>query len=466
MRADAPLSGDESGTVSRTRLIVAEVVVAALLGAVWAGRRLRATYFYYDDWSIIGRVTYFDPIKGATTSYSGHLAMFVDVFYRLQAFVFGLESNRFLVVVFLVSLVAVHLSLTAVAVQIGVPLTTSLILGGFLTYLGPAAQNFIFVVQFSSMFALASALGATAVALHGHGTRDHRIAVTVLLLASPLFDSAVGILALALGGGAVIGLWPRRYLWTLVPSLGVMAGWYLFGDLGPKFEASIRDRVVFAGRLGARGAGALVGGGAWAGVVVFVVFVSAAVVAVASCRLDRAGKTVMLAAGAATVINVAGIAQSRAGLPGFTFFENNRYLQNVAIPLTITFLPALVACSKLATKRWPGGWFATGPARLAVPALLVGVCFVLGLDEERDYADVFIERTEQVRSGVSDIGIIENAGCPSGQNPDLDVRALGPLSPQVSARLVGDLVDRESLTIKPRSIESVDPEILRLMCQP
>lgn len=447
-------------------MAVAKIVVAALIGALWAGRRLRQTYFYFDEWSMIGRVIHLGVIEGATTSFNGHLWFFQDMIFRVQARVFGLDSNGFLVVVFISSLVALHLALAALAVRIGVPLTPALMLAGLLTYLGPAAQNFVFAIQVSPTFATAAAVGAAAVVLGGTSTTRRYLAVGGLLQLAALFDSGVGLLALALVGGVVIGLWPRGSWWVLAPSALIIGIWYAFGDLGPKFEASVADRIVFAARLLLRGGGSLVGGGAWVGIFVVIVFASSFAVAFAAGRLDRTALTVMFAAGVATMVNVAGIAQSRAGLPGFTFFENNRYLQNVAIPLTITFLPALVACAGLVRERWQLAEPGPRAARDALPMLVIAACFGLGLGAEADYAEVFIDRTEQVRTGVRDIAIVENTGCPSGQMPNLDARPLGALSPQVSTRLVAELVDRELLSIEPGRLATVDPEILRAICGP
>ncbi len=449
---------------SQTRIVVAQVLVAALLGVLWAGRRLRHTYFYFDEWSMIGRVTQLGPIEGATTSFNGHLWLFQDGIFRVQALVFGLDSNTFIVVMFGLSLVALHLSLAALAVRIGVPLVPALMLAGLLTYLGPAAQNFVFAVQVSPTFATAAAVGATAIVLGRHPATRHCVIVSTLLLLSVLFDSGVGLLALALCGGSVVGLWPRQRWWVLAPSVLVTVFWYALGDLGPEFDATVGERIDFAARLLVRGAGAVVGGGAWAGVAVLVLL--AVVLAVSARRIDRVGWSVTLSAGIATTINIAGIAQSRAGADDFTFFENNRYLQNVAIPLTITFLPALVACAGIAADRWGDTWLVGRPVRLAVPTMLIGACFVLGLDEERGYADVFIERTQDVRLGVRDISVVVAGGCPSGQPPDLDARALGSLSPQISARLVGELVDRGLLSPGPEDIDSVDPQILAAICGP
>lgn len=460
----ATLPARGQGRQALTWIAVAKTVGALVLGVVWAGRRVRHTYFYFDEWSMIGRVAQLGPLEGATASFNGHLWLFQDLIFRTQALVFGLNSNSFLVAVFLAALVSLHFSLTFLAVRAGAPLLVALALGGLLTYLGPAAQNFVFAIQVSPTFATASAIGATAIALGGTNGMQRCIAVAALLLVATLFDSGVGLLALLLGGGTVVGLWPRRQWWVMAPAGLVTAGWYLFADLGPEFEASIGDRIEFAGRLVVRGAGALAGGEVVAGFVVLALFGVVAAVAVRSGRMNRAGWTLTIAAAGATVVNVAGIAQSRAGLQGFTFFENNRYLQNVGLPLSLVLLPAAVICARLIGERWSDRGAVYRMAIGAVPLLLIGTCFVLGLDEEGKYVDVFLERNERVRTGVNQIGVISVEGCAEGAAPDPNVRPLGALSPQISVGLIDELTERGLLVIDMGGNEAGDPEIRRVMC--
>jgi hypothetical protein len=441
------------------------VVLATLLaGVLWASRRLRRTYFYFDEWSMIGRVTELAPLEGATTSFNGHLWFFQDVIFRFQAKAFGLDSNLFIVILFLFALAALHLSIGMLAVRVGVPLVPAMMLAGLLTYLGPATQNFIFAIQVSPTFATAAAVGCAVVVLDKRDTTARTVAAAALLLLAVLFDSAVGLLALTLGGAVLVQMWPRRRWWALAPSMLVMAWWYVFADLGPQFPASVPDRITFAARLVMRGAGALIGGGAWSGAIVLFVFGVATVVAIRSGRVTSAQRSVAVAGALALIVSVAGIAQSRAGLPGFTFFENNRYLQNVALPLTVMFLPALVVSSRLAADRFAERNLGARPLLIAIPVVFTIGAFVLGLDDERRYADVFIERTELVRAGVLDTATVIEQGCPLGGQPDLTGRPLGSISPQISAQLVADLLARELLITPDRGIGDLDAAVLAAIC--
>lgn len=454
---------EESVTGPRWREVLV-VVTALLVGVLWVGRRLRRTYFYFDEWSMIGRVTELAPLEGATTSFNGHLWFFQDVIFRFQAKVFGLDSNLFIVILFLVALATLHLSIGMLAVRVGVPLVPAMMLAGLLTYLGPATQNFIFAIQVSPVFATAAAMGCAALVLGKRDTTTRTVLAAALLLLAVLFDSAVGLLALTLGGALLVQVWPRRRWWALVPSVLVMAWWYVFADLGPQFPASVQDRITFAVRLVMRASGALIGGGVWSGALVLFVFGVASVVAIRSRRVTAAQRAVAVAGALALLISVAGISQSRAGLPGFTFFENNRYLQNVALPLVVMFLPALVAASGVAADRIAEWNLSARPLLVAVPIVVMSGAFVLGLDEERRYADVFIERTEIVRAGVLDTATVIEQGCPSGGQPDPAARPLGSISPQISTQLVADLLARELLVAPGKSVDDVDPAVLAAIC--
>ncbi len=49
----------------------------------------------------------------------------------------------------------------------------------------------------------------------------------------------------------------------------------------------------------------------------------------------------LLAGTLSTVVVTVGLAQSRAGLVGSNFVDYNRYLQTVAVPATLTVVPAV-----------------------------------------------------------------------------------------------------------------------------
>ena len=426
---------------------------------MWAWRRVRHTWFSYDEWSMIGRVVAYDPLQGATTSFNGHLWLFQDAIYRLQVRVFGLDSNTFVVVVFLISLVCLHAAVSVLAARSGVPFAAAVLLGGLLTYLGPATQNFVFAIQLSPTFATASALVATALVVDRDATVRRASGVAALLLVSVLFDSGVGLLALTLGGGVLVQSWPRRAWWPLAPAASVMAIWYAFADLGPQFPGAVGERLHFAVELVVRSAGAFWGGPAWLGVVTLVAGGVAATQAVRIGALVGPARRLFVAGIAATIVTVAGIAQSRAALPGFTYFENNRYLQNVAIPLTFTFMPVVVV---LARRIDIGD---RGDRRLSrwLPAVLLLGAFVAGLDEERAYGDVFVDRSAVVHAGVVDGVALIAQGCPTGTHLDPASRPLGDVSPQISTRLLIDLAGRRVFAT-PDPDEPIDPGIVATMC--
>ena len=428
---------------------------AGSLGALWAWRVLRRTYFVQDEWAMIRRGAILGPVESATKSFNGHLWLFQDASYRAQALGFGLDSNRFIVAAFLVALVTLHLTLAAFARSLGMSLAPALLLGALLTYLGPAAQNYVFAVQISPTLATAAAIGASTLVIGSPGTVRRATLVATLVLLSVLLDSAVGLLASSLAGGLVVQLWPRRRWWVLAPGGLVTMLWYAFADLGPEFPAPFGDRVTFAVELTVRSAGALVGGGPRVGLLVVIVFVAAIVAHARAGEMAGRDRAVTIAAVAATTILVGAIAQSRAGAPVFSFFENNRYLQNVAIPMALAVVPSSVGLVRRAGAGTVGA--------VAMSVVLVGA-FLFGQDEARRYEDQFVGRSIAVRNAVVDTVSLLSTNCPSGQPPVPDVELLGPVSPGLTVSLVAVLARRGLLSPAPPG--PPDGALVATICPP
>ena len=64
-------------------------IVVPVSGALWATRQLRHSYFFYDEWSIIGRVLHMPAGAGTMASFNGHLWMLQYWLYRAQVSWFG-----------------------------------------------------------------------------------------------------------------------------------------------------------------------------------------------------------------------------------------------------------------------------------------------------------------------------------------------------------------------------------------
>lgn len=451
-------TGEPLGRPELTGRTAALWVIVSAAGVLWSARRVRNTYFHFDEWSMLGRVTSFGPIEGATTSFNGHLYLFQDLVYRTQATAFGLENNHFVRFVFLVSLVALHLSLAWLILRLGASSTLAVLIAALLTYMGAASETFLFPFQLSPTFAAAAAIAGTAAVIDAEPTVRRSFLVGALMLLSVLFDSGMSTLALALCGGVVVQQWPRRFWWTVAPSAATAVGWFLVADLGPSFPGSVGDRGVFVARLVVRSAGALVGGGAWAGAVALAGFSAALAAAVRSRALSRSARAVTIAGFVATVLTAVSIAQSRAAIPGFTFFNFNRYIQNVGLPLLITFLPSLIAVGRQTLDRWP-----ERRTVLHVAATLaVALAFASSLDEEREYGTVFVGWNQRVEAIVDATASLAVNGCPAGTRLDPASRPAASLSPQITAALVVEFVERDLIVADP----DVDPsaDVVAIVC--
>ncbi|MDO8362817.1 MAG: hypothetical protein Q7V88_07965 [Actinomycetota bacterium] len=422
------------------------------LGVVWGAWHLRRSWFVYDEWSMIERVQAMGAGDGMMASFNGHLWMLQYWLYRVQVSVFGVDRHTFICVMFVLSLLLLHLGLAALLRAAGVPRASALLLGGVLTYLGAASQNFLFAVQVSPTLSLAAVVLAAAIVLSGRRSPAWQVLVAALLLAAVGIDSGTALGGAVLGATVVLLTW-RSWQAALVvaPALLALAAWYRWGDLGPDFPATRWHRIEFAVHLGLRSAGSLVAGGEAVGAVLLVA--AAAAVAVGWWRgwLPGPARTMVVAGSAAAALTIAGIAQSRAGLPGFTFENSNRYLQTGLIPIALAAAPAVAAaCTRFGDRisaraggragaRSVGRW-----GSLAAPALLV-VAFLLGLSPLRTYAAGFESWNVTVRHQVGVATVVVRDGCPSGTAPDPASRPIGTLSPQIPTSLLITLMARGAL---------------------
>jgi len=428
---------------------------AGALGALWAWRVLRNTYFFQDEWAMLRRGTLLSPFDSAKLPANGHLWLFQDVVYRIQALWFGLDSNRFVVVVFLGTLVTLHLTLAAFARRVGMPLVPALLFGALLTYLGPAAQNYIFAVQISATLAVAAAVGSATLILGSPVTAKRSTFVAALMLLSVLLYSGIGLVSLSFGGSLVVLLWPRRRWWVLAPAFLAMASWIAFAGTGPKFPASVGDRAAFALELTARSAGALAGGGPLIGVIVLVAFAAVVASHVRAGEMQGPDRAVTIGGAITAVTLIAAISQARAGIAVFSFYENNRYYQNVAIPLTLMMLPSVVGFARRVDSR---------RIRAAALPIVLVAAFLSGQNEARPYEELFVGRNDTVRNGVVDTVSLIASGCPSGQPPTPDTEVFGPLSLGVTTTLIAELARRELLSPAPQRV--ADAALVATICAP
>lgn len=377
-------------------------------------------------------------------SFNGHLWMMQYWIYRLQVSWFGLDSHAFVCIVFICSLVVLHLSIAAVLRAASVSSATSLLSGGLLVYMGTASQNFIFAVQLSPTLALAAGVTATALVIGGKPTPVRAAVVAMLLIASVGIDSGVALTSVALGVTALVWTWRRWYRLAGLPSLAALGWWYLVGDLGPKFPTSKATTAEFSLHLLLRSAGGVVGLGEIAGLVVVCVAGLLIGIGISKHVITGASAALLCAGAVATSVVTVGIAQARAGLPGFNFLDFNRYLQNIDVPLFIGVIPAV----NLGVRA-----LLSGVGRLTVfpswsrwaPPIGIGLAFVMGLGPCRDYSQQFHHWNVEVRQRVRSAVEIVLDGCPSGAAPSAAALPAGDLSPQVTVGLLTELLGRGAM---------------------
>ncbi|MEN9644808.1 MAG: hypothetical protein RL238_1477 [Actinomycetota bacterium] len=431
-------------------------VLVPVLGVLWAWRRLRDTWFFYDEWSLVQRTVSMSPWSAFRTGFNGHLWLLADPVYRLQVHA-GLDGRVLVVAVFVVALVTLHLALAWVLVRGDVPVPVALLGAGMLVYMGRASQNFMFAIQFSPALATAAGLAGAAVVVGAAPTRRRVAAAAGLPVVCVLVDSGVGAIMLAFGIVAVVCSWPRRSWWVVLPGVATLGLWAWRGDLGPDFPASLWDRCRFAVRLLVRSAGAVLGGGVTMGVVVLLALAGQIAWLLWRRRFDGPVRALALAGIAAAAVAVAGITQSRAGLLGFNFVDFNRYLQNVGMPLGVALL--VVTWRVVST-----GWVSVESRRIATVAM-AGVCvlgFLAGVPTERAYGPVFVGWNRSVEEGVADAVAVIDLGCPPGRVLDPSSVPLGAVSPQVTTQLLLDLRVRGHLD--PQIDRVPSPALVDAMC--
>ena len=286
-------------------------IVLPAAGSLWAALALRRSYFFYDEWSMIDRVMHLSAGEGTFASFNGHLWMLQYWLYRTQVSWFGVDDHIFVSVVFVVSLLALHLAITWVLRAAGTPLVTSLLVGGLLTYLGVASQNFIFAVQTSSTLAMAVCLAAAAIVLTRPPSIPSATAAAILLVLAVGLDSGMALTGLVFATVVVVRTWRSRWALVALPSILAIIWWYLAGDLGPHFPATFGEKASFALHLGLTSIGGLVGQGEIAGAIIAVLSGGAITVGLRRRWITGATATVLLAGTVAAAVVTAGLARSR-----------------------------------------------------------------------------------------------------------------------------------------------------------
>lgn len=433
--------------------------VVVLFGWWWAWRRLRHTYLFYDEWSMVERVLRNSPLDGMTADFNTHLWFFQDPIYRVQGRWFGFDDHWFVVVVFLGALAAFQLVLAAVLERAGVAMAPAALVATALTYLGTASQNFMFAIQVSPTIAAAAAFAPALLVVDRAPSRWRAAGVGGLLLLSALADSSFGAVGLAFTVVLVLRRWNWRQLGAVVPAALVLLVWFGFVDHPPvAFPTSVWRQAHFAGRLVLRTAGAWLGGGAVVGAVVLVVLAAATVTALRWGVMPPGGRALALAAAVATVVIAAGISHNRAGIPGLAWRDVNRYFQNVGVPLALAAAPGIVGVA----SRFAGAAAVRRRWGVVVACAAAVAAFAATVPAERDYARDFLAWNGLVRQKVDATVALLSTGCPAGTILRTDAQPAGGFSPQVTVQLVLDLMDRGLLQPQPGAV--ADPAVTAELC--
>ena len=170
--------------------------------------------------------------------------------------------------------------------------------------------------------------------------------------------------------------------------------------------------------------------------------------------ITGAPRTLLLAGTPATLLTIAALAQSRAGLVGANLYDSNRYLAGVAIPLVIALVPACAASVRGFAR----------PLLAPIAPVLIALAFVGGLAPLRHYRASFVGANVAVRTAAASAAIVVRDGCPSGAAPDPASTPAGALSPQMNTALITELMRRGALHAPTEG--DADPAVVARLCPP
>ena len=268
-------------------------------------------------------------------------------------------------------------------------------------------------------------------------------AAAALMLAAVGFDSGTALSGIAFATVVMTLVWRTPWAVASAPAILALAAWYLFGDLGPEFQSSAWEQVSFARRLVLTATGGLVGRAEVAGAVLSILAAVVLVLGFWRGWIEGSARAVLAAGLVATGVVTVGLARSRAGVVGSDFVNFNRYLQNVALLLTIATAPALAAVGRRAANQ---SWSARRARTAAlIAAAGIAVAFAMGIGPMRSYSSSFRAWNQTVLEQVRAASTVVRDSCPGGDPPDPAGQPLGDLSPQVTTELLQELVARGAL---------------------
>jgi hypothetical protein len=121
----------------------------------------------------------------------------------------------------------------------------------------------------------------------------------------------------------------------------------------------------------------------------------------------------------------------------------------------IAFAPALAAIGRASTERWKR------PLAVVAAVVIVGV-FAINVDQFRPVLHFYEAKSGESKVEVAEMVTVLTEGCPSGRRPKGETEPNPELNPQITVRLVRELLADGS--IKRSSGVAPTPATLRAMC--
>lgn len=414
-------------------------IVVPLAGLSWVLAHLSGTYYFYDEWSMIGRVVgSTNALSASFESFNGHLIFVTFWLYWVQLHLFGLGDHTLVYLVFALSLVAMHVTLALLLRTVRVPAIVALLGAGIVVYFGVGSQSMVFEFQLSWNLAYTSGFAAALIALRCRPTGPAAGALTGILLCGLLCDSAIATLGIVLVVVVLFCGWPRRTAIAAVALPVMAAAWWsavVGRDLGGR--ESLAQEAAVAWRLIAAAAAGF-GGRHGPGLTVTALSLALVIGGLLRRSFDR--RTISFTS-AATVTLVAGIllvTVTRAKIIGDDVVDVNRYVQMVGIYLLLVILPP--------------GWRIVSP-RLsrysAQPVVIVALSamFVVNLGPLNSYRREFDAWNVQTRALVGQSAAVIARGCGPSRTLNLAAQPLTRLGPQISVSLLQHLLANGDLAV-------------------
>jgi hypothetical protein len=418
-------------------------VFIPLLFSAWGAINLRNTWFFYDEWGVIGYEMTRSLRSGLIFNLNGHLWIENFLLYRIQVLGFGLQSHLFVELIFLISLLSLQLSLAWLLRTAKVPVAISLLLAGVVVYMPGAWTNSIFTVQIANASAFAFGLIAMAISVRFRSTCSRSL-VAVMLVSSVVCDSGTATALLVMVATVVCLLEGFRYLWPTIPAAVILCWWYLTANLNPSSPGTLGHRVVVASQLLPRSLGAFLGiqvaNQFLAGLVLLTLIAVGVGWAIKKDLLPPTDRSLLIAGLLGTAIFVLAIAQSRAGLIGANWTTWSRYLGQIDIPFSIAVTPALHRLAMHVADQLQLSRRISTVLACGIPVVLIAIVGFGVINLRSPIETPFIQENIDVHHDMESALVVINDGCPAKTRLSINAAPAASLSPQVEVWLLQLLI--------------------------